>query len=475
MELDSGLPSAPGALPVLGHALRLRRDPLRFMKSLSRSGGLVRFRVYTHDLIMICDPELTRAVLNDSRTFDKGGPIIRLVDPLVGDGLATCPHSRHRRYRRSIQPIINPERLPGYGQKVTAAVDAVTGDWRHGQILDIPVEMRRIGMHAGAQTWFSGAMPPSVVDSMADDFTTVLVGFAQQVARPEFICRLPLPGNRRQRRAISRIRQTLADAADRRPDAAHHDDLLAALRTTADGATALSAQVIVDHAATFIAASTATIGSTMAWVWHLLARHPSIRERLHDEVDAALGVNVTASFEHLPRLPLARRIITETLRMYPSLWLGTRVVTADTHLAGHGIPAGTILAYSPYIVGRSDLYDAPDRFDPDRWDVSCRPAPPRHAFVPFGGGARQCIAIEYAPTEMVLALASIASRWCLEPIHGTPLRPRAAANLTPRGLRLTVVVRRPHGRGGTICEKTPVSEPEQAGTRRPTKRTPWLL
>ncbi|GAA2150710.1 hypothetical protein GCM10009760_45340 [Kitasatospora kazusensis] len=36
------LPRAPKGLPLLGHALPLMRDPLSFVKSLRRSGELVR-------------------------------------------------------------------------------------------------------------------------------------------------------------------------------------------------------------------------------------------------------------------------------------------------------------------------------------------------------------------------------------------------------------------------------------------------
>ena len=478
MTIDSAIPSAP-ALPVIGQTLRLRRDPVGFLESFRARSGLVRYQVGRKDLIMVCDADLTRQMLVDDRTFDKGGPINALVQTLVGDGLATCPRSRHRGYRRAIQPVLDPDRFPQYAKTTAAGIAAAIGGWRDGQVLDMPVEMRRLGIHAAVQTWFSGALPPSKVDETADDFTTVLVGFAQRVARPPLLNRLPTASNRRHIEGIARIRQTLADAlAERRRESAtDQNDLLTALlsASNADGS-AMSDTVAIDHATTFIAAPTATIASTLGWVFHLLATHPDIADRLRSEVDTVLA-GESAGFEHVPELRLTQRIITETLRLYPSLWLGTRVVTTDTRLGGHLLPAGTILSYSPYLVGRSSLYDSPDRFDPDRWDHTLRPPPPRHAFIPFGGGARQCIANQYAPMELVLALATITSRWRLEPASGTPLRPRAAANLTARGLRLRAVKR-------TLPvenDHLPLVEPgsraarTQAGTRRPTKRSPWRV
>ncbi|MFI1401170.1 cytochrome P450 [Streptomyces sp. NPDC020681] len=214
---------------------------------------------------------------------------------------------------------------------------------------------------------------------------------------------MPTPGNRFQSEAIARIRQTLGEViAERREGSANHDDLVTAMLAPGDhGGPALADTVAVDHATTFIAAPTATVASTLGWVFHLLAQHPGIVDSLRTEVDTVLA-GEPAGFEHLLDLKLARRIITETLRLYPSLWLGTRVVTTDTRLGGHLLTAGTVVSYGPCLVGRSGLYDNPDSFDPDRWDdspkraASPRPHPlrrgrppmPRQPVRPHGEGPR---------------------------------------------------------------------------------------
>jgi cytochrome P450 len=475
-RIDQPIPSAPGALPVLGHTLRLRRDPLRFLDSFPAGADLVRFRIGPKDVVMVCDPELTHQVLNDDRTFDKGGPLIELVKPLVNDGLATCPRSRHRRYRRLIQPVLDPTRFPGYVEALRTGISAVTDSWRDGGVIDVPVEMRRISIHAAVQMLFSGVLAPSVVDQMADDFTAFLTAVAQRVGRPPIFSRLRTPGNRRHDQSVARMRQTLREVvADRRAHGGAHDDVLTALlATSADGQPELTDDVILDHAATFIAAPTATIAAQLGWALLMVARHPDIAARLHTEVDTVLA-GAPAGFGHLPELEFSRRIVTEILRMYPNVWIMTRVVTTATQLGGHFLPAGTVLTYSPYLVGRSTLYENPHRFDPDRWDDS-RPAPPRHAFVSFGGGARQCIAAQVAPIEMILALVTIASRWRLEPVAGTPLRPRSSVNLTARGLRMRTFLRAAPDRNGHPKPPERMAHVgERAGTRRPTRRKAWLI
>ncbi|WP_262041697.1 cytochrome P450 [Streptomyces sp. Isolate_219] len=154
------------------------------------------------------------------------------------------------------------------------------------------------------------------------------------------------------------------------------------------------------------------------------------------------GSGNPATHADLPRLELTERIIFETLRLYPQGWFLTRTVTHDTHLGGHPLPAGTSLAYSPYLIHhRPDLYTDPESFDPDRWDPK-RPQPPRHAFIPFATGARKCIGDTFAMAEATLALATITARWRLKHLPGHhQTRPVPGASIGPGELRMQPTLR----------------------------------
>ncbi|WP_196777958.1 cytochrome P450 [Lentzea aerocolonigenes] len=109
----------------------------------------------------------------------------------------------------------------------------------------------------------------------------------------------------------------------------------------------------LDHTATFLIAPTATMSSVLSWIWHELAQDSALQARVQAEVDAVVTPGASAS-EHLPRLEITKRVVTEALRMYPSLHFAPlRVVTENTELAGYAIPAGTVVAYSSYVVQRS--------------------------------------------------------------------------------------------------------------------------
>jgi cytochrome P450 len=429
---------APGALPLLGHTLALLRDPLRFLSSLPEHGDLVRIRLGLVDAIVVCDPELTRQLLLDSRTFEKGGPLVDKASEVFGDGLGTCPHGEHRRQRRLTQPAFHQARLPGYAQTMADQCHAVTGAWRDGQIIDALPEMTTLTIRVIAATMFGSALPPAALSQILDDFAAVMDGIYLHMILPGPFGRLPTPGNRRYQRARGRLGRTIGQAIDGyRADGADHGDLLSMLVATRDNSQSFSDAEITDQILTFLFGGTETSAALLTSALYLLARHPDIQRQLQDEVDTVLA-GAMPSYDDLPRLELTGRILTETLRIYPPAWIITRSTTTDTRLGAHFIPAGTVMAYSPYLIHhRPDLHAGPDDFNPGRW------ANPRarDTFIPFGAGARKCIGDAFAMTEATLVLASIARHWQVDFIPGRNARPTPRTTLAPRRMRLRVTAR----------------------------------
>jgi hypothetical protein len=94
---ENTIPTAAGALPVVGHTLRLLRAPLSFLSSLPEQGELVKVRLGPFEALVVSDPELTRQVLLNDRSFDKGGEFYQRVSESLGNGLSTSRHDAHRR------------------------------------------------------------------------------------------------------------------------------------------------------------------------------------------------------------------------------------------------------------------------------------------------------------------------------------------------------------------------------------------
>jgi cytochrome P450 len=82
---------------------------------------------------------------------------------------------------------------------------------------------------------------------------------------------------------------------------------------------------------------------------------------------------------------------------------------------------------------------------PERWiDADgaydeAAPGQPRGAWIPFGFGNRRCIGEQFAWTEAVLLVATLARRWRPELVPGSPVAMQAAITLRPKhGLPMTL-------------------------------------
>ena len=53
---------------------------------------------------------------------------------------------------------------------------------------------------------------------------------------------------------------------------------------------------------------------TLSWACYLLARHPQIQQQIFTEVTETLGPGAVATADDVPRLPLIRGLVKETLR-----------------------------------------------------------------------------------------------------------------------------------------------------------------
>jgi pentalenene oxygenase len=436
---------------MVGHTLGILRDPFGFLASLSLCGDLVWIHTGRFKMLVVCDPDIAHDVLVNDRIFDKGGILFDRARDVVGNGLITCAYPDHRRQRRLAQPAFHFTRLVGYSSVMTEQIAAVLDTWHNGQVIDVQVEMQKITIAVMLSTMFGTAMNHETTSEVMDDLTAVVSGTYLRMFLPGPLGKLPLPMNRQFHRANNRLRRAVASVIANRiqenaSDVEHHD-LLNMLLVATDEDThgeGFSKVEVADQLITFFSAGVETTANTLAWALCLISSSPPIEERLQVEVDSILAGR-PATYDDLPRLTLTRNIVTETLRLQPAVWFMTRQVTADTNLAGHAIPAGTTLVYSPYVIHhRADLYVEPDTFNPDRWNENTpRTSRARNSFIPFGGGARKCIGDELGTTEAVLALASIAARWQVRSVATAPPESQPGATNRPKASRMRLSAREP--------------------------------
>jgi pentalenene oxygenase len=436
-------PTAPGALPLIGHAGRLARDPLGFLEYLRTLGPVVRIRLGRTPVHVVSAPELVQRMLlaGNGVEFDKGGPFFDQASRIVGNGLSTALAGPHRPMRALLRPVFARQRLLHHTQRFHDCARELSAAWQPGQVVDAYTEMKRFAVAVLARTLFLAPEDRRAVDTVQRNVPTLLGALGTHMMVPGS-SRLPTPENLRYARASRETREAIRAMIRRRmSDPTDHRDLLSAL-VPPDRSAPHTEQEVYDQVLTFFIAGTETMASLLSWTLTLLCDHPDACERLVAELDEVLG-DRPVTHEDLPRLTHLKRVVNESLRLHPPGWLLSRVTLVDTELGGHQLPAGAGVLFSPYALHRDPrVFAAPDRFDPDRWTGPRVGRPQREAFIPFGAGARRCIGDTFAVAEAQVALAVILREWRVRPAPGS--RPKALLRITmrPQGVRL-ILDRRP--------------------------------
>lgn len=437
---------AQGAWPLLGHAPAILRKRVEFMQSLPAQGDLVEVRLGPRRAYVPCHPDLLQQVLVEDRIFDKGGSLMDPAREAVGNGLATCPYRDHRRMRRLTQPVFSQTALARYSAVMSREVTATRASWHDGQVIDAFGEFSRLAVRIVSRTLFSTEIDGDTADELHQSFKTLSAMIGPRVFVPTLLQRLPLPVNHRYHKAIDHLHSLVDRLIVEYRDG--DGGLLSVLAgDAAAGGAGLKPAELRDEVITMLGAGTETTAAAICWTLYLLARHPDLRQQLHAEVDTVLAGR-TPGHDDLPALDFTRRVVNESLRLYPPLWLSTRVTTAPVTLAGRLLPAGTTIVYSPYAIQRqASLYRDPQRFDPDRWLPETATPAPRNAFTVFATGARKCIGDIYATNETIITVAGLAARWQFDCAPGTDPRPAPLSGINhPLKLLLELRSRGPSGK-----------------------------
>jgi cytochrome P450 len=174
----------------------------------------------------------------------------------------------------------------------------------------------------------------------------------------------------------------------------------------------------------------------------LLSQHPEAEARLRAELDQTLGGR-PPTVADLPKLSYAEQVVTETLRLYPTVWTLGREAIAPVDLGGYRIPPGMTVFLPQWVIHRDPRwFDDPETFSPERWSNGLIQRIPRYAYFPFGGGPRICIGSNFAMMEATLILATIAQKYRLTLAPGAVVEPLPSVTLRPgQGIKMVLTDR----------------------------------
>jgi cytochrome P450 len=422
-------PPGPRGYPFLGVLPQLRSNPLRtFLAAADRYGDVVYLKAGPYHGYQVSSPEDIRHVLQENyRNYHKS-PLYERLKDVAGDGLVTSEDATWLRQRRLAQPAFHRERLAAMVETMAGAVDETLERWdgyaRTGEPIDVGAQMMDLTQRIIVRTMFSTDLG-TAADVVKRTWPVVNRHIGNTFWATKLETRLPLPANLRFRRALHELDTVVYRIIEARRrsggDGADLLSLLLSARDEEDGARMTDRQ-LRDEVMTMLIAGHETTSVALSWTYLVLSERPDVDQGVGEEAARVIGG---------ARPTLAD--IDRTLRLYPPAWGFSRLALADDRLGGYPVPAGSIVYVIPFVVHRRPLlWPDPERFDPERFTPDRVAARPRFAYLPFGGGPRQCIGNQFAMFEAQLILAAIARRWRVELLPGQRITPEALITLRPK-------------------------------------------
>ncbi|HUI87411.1 MAG TPA: cytochrome P450 [Anaerolineales bacterium] len=366
---------------------------------------------------VVFGPEANRKVL----VTERQKVLWRNPDPVIDilrRGVLIVDGEEHDRYRELMEPSLHPGKLPDYAEMLLAQTNRVTSAWQNGQTIDMLVEGRKIALLIIMDALFS----VDAWDDLPHIWTPILKTIEFISPGPWIVWRkIPRPGYRKHFQQLDEYLYRII--RDRRADSSKQDLLQHLIDASLDDT------IIRDQMLTMLIAGHDTSTALLAWTFVLLGQHPDISARLVHEIDT------------LEKSPLLDQVIKESLRLYPPIHIGNRIVSEELDFDGNRIPSGERMFYSIYLTHRDPaIWENADQFCPDRF-AHGRKTPP-FAYIPFGGGPRSCIGSAFGQAEARLVIALLLKNYAFEFINVYKIHAHMGATLEPRPGVMAKVYRR---------------------------------
>ncbi|MCY3970584.1 MAG: cytochrome P450 [Acidobacteria bacterium] len=396
-----------------------------FMDELHREyGDIAFFEIPARKCAAVFSADLIHEVLVEQEPYFQPYYPKTSYNLIPSPCLATSRFETHTELEKVMSGAFTPERMRAYGKAIIRNALTFRERLASNGSVDFKYEAERytwgslLDAVIGVDFKVEPELGKSVLDAMKSDMLLSLLPFGLALKR------LPLPHNIRTARQIKALDEQTYRSIERARDRARPGENVIShfVRAADEGVVDWSFpddSEIRDEAYTLMFGAVDAPTATLTHGIHFLARNPNARERLEQEVDDVLrGRPITLT--DLDRLPYARAVFKETLRLEPPAYvLIPRETLEDRVVGGYLVPKGTLMNVCLRVMHRRrDYWDDANEFRPERWLEDAERGGsecPAHSYMPFSTKPRICQGQYFAEILFGSGLASLAQHLRLEP------------------------------------------------------------
>lgn len=418
----------PHGLPLLGVGHKLAKTPIHLLihEERKRFGDLFRVNLgFGNQAVVVSSPQTIECVYRSEGKCPSRGNTLGLLSEAsnqFGESpiLAGTEGEEWKQLRGSLSKPLAPRKLTLFiddlssvAEEFISVVQSSSSSDEEGFLRDVLPFLQRWAMEGMSRFLFPQRIPfQNMSSKMADQLTDGIIRqnsfTGKTLFYPQWILKFYKP----------KAYLELCDAVrDVYVSGAHFiNDTFDSLSTDEESKSflaqwkadkKLTQGEILTNAANVFAGGMDTTANTLSFLLHLVSTHPSVQERLHEEVVRTVGTSGTVTAAALQNMHYVKGCVKEAMRLYPVAPVNIRKIDKDITLYNYKIPANTTYMIPTWSIGRdANYFDDPMSFKPERWDKDKREHSP-FLLQPFGYGPRQCFGRRLAELQIWILLAKM--------------------------------------------------------------------
>ena len=363
--------------------------------------GRMKWNVLAH-------PDAVKQVFTAPPTVMHAGKGNEILATALGDhSVLLLDEKEHMRQRKLLLPSFHGEKLDAQTATIERITERQVESIPHGQPFFIRDQSQEIALEVILEVVLGTDATGSEHDRLAEATKKMLEWISSGLRL--VASQLFGPRSAVIKRMYKPVLEPLDTALyqlirERRnePGLEERDDILSMLLTAHDeDGKPMTDVEIRDELVTLIVAGHETTATALAWAFERLTRTPEGMKRLHEE-------SLTEETAY------TKAVSQEALRLRPVLDFVLRRINEPIEIGGYEFETGQVVAPCIYLVHRrEDVYPDALAFKPERW-LGVKPG--TYTWIPFGGGVRRCIGMQFAMAEMEIVLRAVARAGVLEPV-----------------------------------------------------------
>ena len=417
------IPRLGGGVPVFGHGLALRRDPIGLLlRGWREHGELFDISVLGRTFTAFLGPEAHEAYFRAADSVLSQKEVYQFTVPIFGKGVAydASPELIAEQVA-FLHPAVHESRLQSYAEQMFNETVAYVDDWGDEGEIDLLETMNALTVNIACRC----LLGQEIRDQLYNGFDRLyhdlqrginLIGF--------FFPHLVTPGHLSRDRARRKVGDLIGGIlAERRRQGHEAADFMQTLMAARySDARELSDEEITGVLITSLFACQHTSKVLSVWAGLELLLHDAFLPDIRREIAAVHRRGQPPSFDALRRQTCLEYAVREAERLHPPLIILVRKVVRDFDYKGYRIRRGNMAMVSPAAAHRlPQVFPDPDTYNPGRFlgpDGGDKLDP--YTMITFGGGKHVCIGMHFAYMQIKVIWSVLLSQFDFSLISPAP-------------------------------------------------------